>query len=306
MKNKILWLSILALMIVGAGCAWLNEKTGNLSSIIPSGNKLIDFSTLNSTDAAKVVNFTVGSQIEIRQTYLGQGAKAADEAAGDDKTDVRIVTIERFAPDNYANLSWKLSYDAADGAATGTESWADENGKHTVQGSLENIDLKQSHRLDVPGYWPSAKANLVDSSAIWLSKDVFDELSKNLLSTIYYGILDQDLYGAMNASKDFSSAVSSLLDKSLAAQATTDPDLTRSDAELSDWPLKVNGQDISVQVIKAHNWYGDIVVLNNPQNPLVLRLTLNPTIADGIKSLNGGDLLASIVGYEVTRVENVQ
>lgn len=309
MRSKILWLLIITLVVAGAGCAWLKGKNGDLASIIPTGPSQVDFAGMNSEDAAKALNFVSGSQLEIRQTYLGQGAKAADEAAGDNKDDVRIVSIERFAPMNYANISWKLSY-ATTGSSTepvmASDDGSESTEKQTVKGKLQNVDLKRSHRLDLPGYWPSAEVNLNDSSAIWLSKDVFDELSKNKISTVFYGILSSDLFGSMSASKDFSAAISALTERVLLAEKTTDPDFMRADNELSDWTLKVNGKDVAVQVIKAHTWYGEIVVLNNPQNPLILKFSFNPAIADGIKNLKGGELLATILGYEVTRIENVQ
>jgi hypothetical protein len=47
--------------------------------------------------------------------------------------------------------------------------------------------------------------------------------------------------------------------------------------------LKLNGKDIEVEVLPVHSWFGDFIVLNNPQNPLILeyKSTLPPNTLDG-------------------------
>lgn len=297
MKLKTLWASALILALLGAGCGWFKEKTGNLSNI-PTGPKLADFKNVSAPEASKRVNFVQGSQIEIRQTYLGLNAKSVDAGAGENKEGVRIVTIERFAPLFYANLNWKLSskVGSEESASTGTESIEE---MRTVKGSLENIDLKSAHLLYPPAYWPSDKIDAKGSTGIWLSQDVFNQLIKSHISTVDYGILDGNLYGGMNSSKEFSDAIKSLQSKAIEVE---DPDLAKADTELSEWTLKINGEDVKVEVLKARNWFGEMVVLNNPQNPLVIKMSFNPSMTGLVNSA----LLSTLISYEVTRLENVQ
>lgn len=282
----------MALVVLGAGCSWIKDKTGN-NTIVPTGPKLADFKDAGSAEAAKKVNFVPGSQLEIRQTYLGVGAKEADAAAGDNKDGVRIITIERFAPMVYANLSWKLSRKI-------------EAEMKTVKGDIKGIDLKSTHDIYLPAYWPSDDITGKATSGIWLSEDAFNALVKSRMTSVAYGILNSDLYGAMGVAKDFADAVKSLQDVVNEAEKNDDLDLAKADADYADWTLKINGQDVVVQVIKAHNWYGEMVVLNNPQNPLILKMTFNPLVSDAANLIKSGDFLSTLVGYEVTRLDNVQ
>ncbi|MFA6099499.1 MAG: hypothetical protein WC750_01310 [Patescibacteria group bacterium] len=292
MKSKILLLAVTALVVLGAGCSWIKDKAGN-TTIIPTGPKLADFKDAGPAVAAKKVNFVPGSQIEIRQTYLGVGAKEADAAAGDNKEGVRIITIERFAPMVYANLSWKLSRKI-------------EAEMKTVKGNIKGFDLKSTHDIYLPAYWPSDDITGKSTSGIWLSEDAFTALVKSRMTSVAYGILNPDLYGAMGVAKDFADDIKSLQDVVNEAEKNDDLDLAKADADYTDWTLKINGQDVVVQVIKAHNWYGEMVVLNNPQNPLILKMTFNPLVSDAANLIKGGDFLSTLVGYEVTRLDNVQ
>ncbi|MDD5438248.1 MAG: hypothetical protein PHC70_03835 [Patescibacteria group bacterium] len=294
MQSKFVWLTVLTLTLFGAGCAWFSRNP----SIVPAGPRPADFTGASPAEAAKKVNFVPGSQIEIRQTYLGVGAKLDDKQAGDNKEGVRIVTLERFAPMVYANLSWKLSR-RVEGSASTTE-------MQTVKGKMTGIELKQNHQLYLPGYWPSEALNVSNLSAIWLSEDVYNALSKNKLAGINFGILDTSLYGALNTSKVFSEAIKSLQDQVGQAELKEDLDVTRAEETFSDWTLNINGQDVKVQVIKAKSWFGEIVVLNNPQNPLILKMTFDPAIPDAASKIKNYDLLKTLLGYEVTRLDNVQ
>ncbi|MHB8831468.1 MAG: hypothetical protein ACYC44_05145 [Patescibacteria group bacterium] len=294
MKTKTFLFIALALALSGAGCSWISEKAPGISSMIPAGPKPANFENASPAEASKRINFVPGSQVEIRQTYLGADAKKADALAGDNKEGVRIITLERFAPMVYAKLSWKLSSQGA----TSTE-------MRTVRGSVENINLKSSHEFYPPAYWPSDTTDAKDTSAIWLSQDAFEELTKTKHATLFYGLTDGLLFGDLRTAKEFFDAITSLSNQVIEANKTTDTDWAKADEEYSDWTLKVNGQDIKVQVIKAHNWFGEIVVLNNPQNPLVIKMTFNPALQD--KSLlKSSDFLTTLLGYEVTQLDNVQ
>lgn len=275
MKTKTLWLAVLALVLVGAGCSWIKGKTSDISSVIPAGPKPANFEGATPAEAAKRINFVPGSQLEIRQTYLGTGAKLADALAGDNKDGVRIVTLERFAPMVYAKLGWKLSRQTTT------------TGMQTVKGNIENIDLKNSHKLYPPAYWPSETIDAKDTSAIWLSKDTFDELTKTKHATLYYGLTDSLLYGDLKTAKEFAEAITALNDQVGEASKKTDPDWAKADDDYSDWTLKVNGQDVKVQVMKVRNWFGEIVVLNNPQNPLIIKITFNPSVTNNRQFAQG-------------------
>jgi hypothetical protein len=293
MRKTTVFIAIASLMVLGAGCGWFKDNVANrLPDMRPSGPRPADLENIDSAEAAKRINFVVGSQIEMVQASSATSTEAANKADDGNKEGVRIITIERFAPLVYAQLSWKLGHKV--------------NGQmESAIGALEGVNLQDSHSLYPPAYWPPEKTDAKSTSAIWLSQPVFEELSKTKNSTLFFGFTDGSLCGHMKTSKVFMDAVVRLRGEAEKVDTKTDADLTKAEAELADWPLKVNDKVVTVQVIKAHDWYGDIVVLNNPQNPLILKMSFNPS-PDVLKAVSADGFLQSLLGYEVTALNGVQ
>jgi len=321
MKRTIAIVAFLAfLAVLGAGCLWFNNDD---NKILPAGPRPADLQDITPEEASKRINFVPGSQIEIRQTYLGVGAQLAEQLSEGDKSGVRIITVERFAPMNLAGIRWQLSqnmetdesqaarakYNEALKNQKEGESAPEEpqavTERRTVVGSLSDINLKNTHKLFLPAYWPTDAGNIPDLSAIWVSADVYEELKGTKNSTIYFGILDSVLFGAMSSAQEFAKAIDALRNDSAQVSAKVDVDLVRAE-DPSEWDLMVNGEQVKVQVIKANNWFGEIVVLDNPQNPLILKMTFNPVSAGALDLISGTAFLKTLLGYEVTQLNGVQ
>jgi len=309
---------LLLVVAFGAGCLWFKDN-----NILPAGPRPAEFEGISPKEAAERINFVPGSRIEIRQTYLGVGAKIAEKLSGDDKSGVRIITIERFAPMNVANLSWQLSQyvetdeshqarldyetkvkNLEDGEDAPKEPEVDTE-RQTVIGSLKDINLKSTHKIFLPAYWPTGDATTPDLSAIWVSAEIYEELKGTKNSTVYFGILDSALFGALATAAQFADSVAALQKDAAAISTRVDVDLVNAD-EPSEWELLVNGEEVTVQVIKARNWFGEFVVLDNPQNPLILKMTFNPISAGALDLISGTAFLKSLLGYEVTQLNGVQ
>ena len=71
------------------------------------------------------------------------------------------------------------------------------------------------------------------------------------------------------------------------------------DSDQEELSLIVNGKETKVSVIRAHNWYGEMVVLNNPQNPLILRMSFNPLTTAAAEIMGKEKGLKTLFGYEI-------
>ncbi len=280
-----------------------------------SGPQASTFENVTPAEASKRINLVHGSVIEMRSTFLGFGAKLAAALAGEKKEGTRVIVIDRFAPGVLASLEWKLSSKVE---ATSSIKAREDARKakqpepepimvdQTVLGNLIAINLKDAHSLMLPAYWPEkAEGSAMETSAIWLSKDVYEGLSRNRVATLDIGILDPALQGVVATSAEFKKALNLLQGQVKTIEDRTDVFKLTGDADPSEWTLRVNGQDVKVEVLKARTWFGEIVVLNNPQNPLILKATLNPAMASLANVLNLGALQA-LFGYEVTALNDVQ
>jgi len=288
--------------------------------MLPAGPRPADLDNVSPAEASRRINFVAGSQIEMRQLLPGNASTTVNNQAADNKEGIRIVTVEHFAPMVYAQLNWKLGQKYETQASKDARAAYERLPAKTrpaqppkpvmelqnVIGLLQNISLKDSHRLWSPAYWPPEPVNADFSSAIWVSQSVFEELTKTHDSTVYFGYLDNSLYGVMQSAQPFAEAVGRLRAEVKKIEDKVDPDQTVSETEFADWPLLVNGKQATVQVIKARSWYGDIVVLNNPQNPLILKMTLNPKDAGVLQNVSPDGFLQTLLGYEVTELNGVQ
>ncbi|MFZ6015954.1 MAG: hypothetical protein ACOYUZ_06430 [Patescibacteria group bacterium] len=289
MKKGFLLL-LTAVLIAGAGCAWFVKEN---SGPRPAGPYPADFDGVSSEEAAKRVNLVPGSQIEIRKLVNKDGQMVVDKSDLENKEGTRIITIKRFAPLYYSNLNWKLSQNIGDE-------------RQSVAGSINNLDFNKSHDLFFPAYWPTEDIEISDNGGIWLSKETYQEITTTKNSTIYFNILNSLLYDKLSSSPEFSMAIKALEADVSNAKKTVDTDLVQAEQEMTDWTLRINGEDVKVQVIKARNWFGEIVILNNIQNPLILKLTFDPQKTENLTQETGLDLLKNLLSYEVVQLDGVQ
>lgn len=211
-------------------------------------------------DALGAIHFIPGDSLVLKDAF-GQ---------------TRELTVKRFAPMNHAEIDWSLT---KDGAAT--------------TGTLTNINLQNSHAAQLPAYWQKGKHSLADEkTGIWLSDDAFQELSRTKQTILNYGIFDEEAQGISKADPEFKRAYEALRARAGTDGKAHDLTLMKADAEPVDWKISVNGKERTVSVWRARNWFGEIVVLNDRQNPLILKMTLNQD-----------EYMDKIYAYEVTNIE---
>ncbi|MFA5935715.1 MAG: hypothetical protein WC787_02590 [Patescibacteria group bacterium] len=301
----------LSLALVGAGCS-----APTLPGQTPSGPKLSTFENVSPKDAALRINFVPGSVIETRSTFLGFGAKLAAAMAGQNKEGTRVIVITRFAPNETANVEWKLSSKVEGATSIKAREQARKEKKtepepvmvdQTALGQVNGINLKDAHSMMLPAYWPETTTGTAfGTSGIWLSKDVFEGYSRSRVATLDFGILDPSIQGAVAKASEFRDALTKLQGQVTKIEERTDVFLLKGEEQPSEWTLKVNGQDVKVEVLKGRTWFGEIVVLNNPQNPLVLKVTLNPATSGVTDLITNFSALKALFGYEVTELKDVQ
>jgi hypothetical protein len=278
-----LFTAIAALTFIGSGC-----QLSDLTSLIAESPKPSPLAALSPGEAARRIQFLPGDSFEIRQTFFGFGAFLPDltkTPAG-----VRLVSIDHFAPMHFAELHWSL-------ATEGTEN------KVNTTGTVLGIELKTTHTISPPAYWTGGQFDLLQQkSAIWLSEDAFAELSRTGKTTLNFDVVGEAASQIVKNVTELNIALAKLRNQATAEEQHKDLNLLEADAQPVEAPLKVNGSEVKVSVIKARNWFGEIEVLNNPQNPLIVKMTLNPASASAVNLTQGLSALKNVFGYEVTNL----
>ncbi len=303
-----------SLLLMGAGC----EKLSFLNSTSSSSALL----GVSLEQAAQKTNFFSGDTFEIRQTVFGLGAFLPDitkSASG-----VRFLKIEKFEPKKQADVSWSLAAEHETAASQkAREAYMKDLQDHpraigekipspptvqqekvTTSGSLNQINLGTIHSLFPPAYWGKGVMDLHgDQGALWLSADAFQELVKTRKTVLSFGVLDLSAAKFMTDVGQLKALMAKIRHQTEQEEGKHDPLLLQAEDNFISWPLKINGAEIKVSAIRARNWFGEIVVLNNPDNPLILKLTLNPLVLG--TDITQVGLLKDLFGYEVTNL-NVQ
>lgn len=267
--------------------------------------------------AAKTIEFIPGDGFTIHQTFMGVGGLLSNLAGFKDGQ--RDVTITRFAPAHTANLDWSLkaqretadskkardAYEKAlkDGKASGLPPQPAFEDAVTT-GTVTGISLSSAHSAFFPNYWTATTTDLVgERSAIWLSDDAFQEISRTRHTVLNFGVFDEALQKATKGIADVKEAINALQKKADADGVQKDLTLLEADETTSDYKIRVNGEEKTVSVIKARNWFGEITVLNNPQNPLILKATLNPVTSGAADAASGTDaFFDKFFGFEITDI----
>jgi hypothetical protein len=304
---------MLLVVTLGAGCKSIQLPEGLGREQAARGEEL---AKLSPEEATKHINFTPGDTFELRQTMLGFGA-ALPELLGQ-RDGVKMVTVKRFAPMNAAALDWSMelkretdesrtareAYERARDAGETATLPATRYESKQVSGSVKEIGLRNPHSTSLPASWPEGELTLrEEQSALWLSDDAYLELSRTGLTTLNLGVFDDETNRLAQGLQDVNKALSALRTRASEDGKNHDLTLLKADAERVTIPLEVNGTEVKVTAIRAKNWFGEITVLDNRQNPLVLQLKINPLSA-GLAETLGGSLssLDQLLGYEIKKL----
>lgn len=259
--------------------------------------------------SAEELDFMVGDGFEIAHSAFSVGLGEAS---------ARQVTVEEHQSSRYAVLSWTMpvrretvaSKAARDYALTHTPVGQDvvmpeavyEN--VTLQGVVRTDSLANAERLLLPSYWPEGEYDVsqAGNSVIWLSNAQYAELVATRSSHVQLGLFDSTLKDALDFTESAKSALDRLQGK-IAATATSNQDFTKLTAK-GDWgsyPIKVNGQDVRVRTIEASNAFAHYTILANPENPVILNISIMPW-ALGPSLFGSLNELKDELGYSITSV----
>ncbi|MCE9586013.1 hypothetical protein K8R04_01695 [Candidatus Uhrbacteria bacterium] len=307
--------------LLGAGCDWSSlPLVGRFAS--PVSTSTISFGS-TPIDAAKAIQFLPGDTFEVRQTVFGFGAFLPDLLGS--KDGVRMVTVTRFAPSNFANVSWTVTSeketDASIKARQAYEKDVEQNPRAigekvavppvpqmervTASGTVMDASLKTPHSAYLPAYWSPGVNNLMnEKSAIWLSEDAFMELVRTRHTILNLGIFDSEANQAARNITDLKGALDRLRKQANEDGKFKDLTLLEAEPDFIEYPLEVNGRTVTVSAIKAKNWFGEVIVLNSAQNPMILKVTMNPLASSASDALGGNiALLDKLYGYEISNIQ---
>ncbi len=311
--NKYKLIALVAVIaLLGAGCKWFAPAEDS--------NARNAFRGLDPLAAAEKIQFLPGDSFDVTQRMYGFEALVPGFLKDD--TGVRKVTVTRFAPMNGANLEWETTLEVeTDASKQEREAYAkalDELSEdapipvrpsmsyetRAASGTLEFINIKNSHSALFPAYWQEGKQNAIEEfSAMWLSDDAFQELSRTGKTSLSFNVFHESSAKAIHGVNELQDAFDALKNESQVAvrEDRKDIDLVEMIDDSFEYDIMVDGKTVTVEAMKARNWFGEIIILKNRQNPMILELNINP-LAAGVNEAIGEKVgsLQDLFGYKVT------
>lgn len=235
-------------------------------------------------DFTDQLTFAAGDSFEVRPTLFGVGSSLADITSS--TRNITYVTIIRFEAQKEVDLKWHK-----------TEVKKIEEGEVLITGSLKNIDLEKTHTLFFPAGWSEGSREVAkERSGVWISDEAYQLLIKTGQAKMTLELEKTWMETAFKMAGDAQRFVATQR-----GTAADDPELLKREEEKIKFSVSVNGEAGEVFAIKAKNEYGEFIILDNPQNPLILKFTPNPFLTQHL--FKKEQWQQKLTGFSLTKFE---
>jgi len=262
----------------------------------PSANESLSASqTAGSPDAPPAtenLKILPGMKIRLSQKGMGTGEKIFFSDQGVSRT----LKMENAIGAEGISFSW--ASDNNEGAN------AKDVAAKSTEGHMTLANLVGARQMTLPAFWPAGDLFLSNSSAIWLSDQAFQDLKKSHQTSWQLGLKSDSLMGEAQGFKLLEESLKGFqqglqADEKKQQAATIFEGGKRSKA----FPVKINGKDSEVEAIEAENSVARLKILDNPQNPLILQVELNPTDSVGGVLFSPLTMLKPFLEYKVEEID---
>lgn len=263
-----------ALLLMGAGC----DLSRKIEWRLPfSLEKALPASDPAAATAA--IALEPGLAFTVRPSRLGVSG-AIDEAFG---LDARALAVEVRESDaeRSMTLGWKTA------SATGT---------------LELGAYEGAHAMLLPAFWLQGDAQAEANGGLWLSRAAYDDLTTGDGETEWRLGLAENAFSSLSKAFTTFNALAARIAGSATSSALASPFTIRKTATVEAYPMTVDGRIVLVRAVKASGWFGEFLILENRENPLILKATVNPLAEPALKALESAEVRWDELGYEITSI----
>ncbi len=234
-------------------------------------------------EAAASAVLAPGSSLTIRRTVFG--LSGLDEIFSKEKEE-RLLTMTAWSPGVSAAFEWKK-----------------DSASETPAGVLSTTALAEGERILLPVSWPEGNQSFSDNTLVWLSKKQYQDLVGAGSTNLSIGFFDERLASVLQVRDTVQNVLNALQKKAQEASSSQDVYKLEVAPGWHNYRISVNGMPTVVRTIEAANWFGSYIILANPDNPLLLKVTLNPISFGNVPSLSSQDVAKSFLGYEITEIK---
>jgi hypothetical protein len=172
----------------------------------------------------------------------------------------------------------------------------------SASGTLTVSPYADAETMILPAFWQTGAITASHNGGLWLSRSAYDALSAGKEVEWRIGVADDALGTLSTALKTFNS-----LSAQFFGSATAGPELSpftiKKTGTAEAFPLMLDGQLTLLRTLEASSWFADFVILDNPDDPLILKVSVHPAAAPALKALQSEHLRSDELGYEITSLE---
>lgn len=212
-----------------------------------------------------------------------------------------LVAVQQVAPGQSVTIGWRRTelrnIDPAQPTpvvGVGTPAPTPAQERVSVKGTITAAGMAGARDAYLPLYWQEPGERVTDSSLLWLSQEAFRELK-----TTRRALWTPDIMTRL-------SLLPLVVLRQLEEEAADREIYLEAEEEFADYELSVNGERATVQAIVAYDSFGnEYLILDNEDNPLILRFTFN-VVTTGVIGIDAGVwlLIKSVYsGYQVAHID---
>lgn len=293
-----------ALTLLGVGCIPDIDFNRKLTDVNPFGTDSV--SRAKRIEDTRSIRFEDGLSLVLRPTYLGVTGTVAD-VFGDEhgRTEARLDLSSGSA------LEWKRADRRETEESVANRDAHESEGREgsppprvfaivTTEGRLNFVRSEEDRKMLLPAFWQEGESTVLDNGILWLTKDAHARLKQGQKVEWSLGMGSPVLDTASDILGAFDGAVEKLFgDGEDGKGSPFDLELVTEDGLFA---VRIDGRVETVEVLQVKSWFATYLVLDNPDNPLILKVGVNPVAASALDAFSPLGVDTKALGYEITEI----
>lgn len=295
-----------AFVLLGTGCIPdidLNQKVTDFNPF-----KTEAVSRAERLATTRAISFSDGLSLTIRPTFLGVTGTLAD-VLGDENGKMEAVLVasedssftwtRNARHETEASIEVRALFIAEEREGTPP---AQEFEILTTEGVLDFKRSEEDRKMLLPAFWEAGESDVEKNGILWLPKDAHARLKQDQKIEWSLGLGIPVLDTATDILSKFNSAAEKLFGDSGKNENASPFDLELV-TEDGLFAVRIDGKVKTVEVLQAKSWFASYLILDNPDNPLILKVTVNPVAASALEAFSPLGVDSKSLGYEITEIK---
>lgn len=282
MKYAAALFGLIVLACVGVGCqAPIDSSTRS------SGVQRVDVASKRPEEVTQLLRLLPPVTIRAELNFDPASHLLATER-GFGATGTATFVVTEYAPKKTARMDWKFDTDLP--SKRGSV-------HHQYIGNLIEVQFANTADIFPPILWQEGIERAHGTAGIWVSSDVYENIAKSGQSTLLFGMTNFEHALGLAPKFPRTALAMQALKDAMEKTHPGDPTLGKREEQKVEVSLTVNGKVTTVLAWRVQSWFGEMDILANETNPLILRVA--PSAKLPRKDLWG------LFGYRVTEIEGL-